>query len=159
MVAAGDIGGHLVVVQVEHLLASPAGSFTIVGGEVHLDRGVGEHHRADVPALDHRGPVGRQPFPLTENHLGPHLRVGGHRAHGPRHLGVADLDGGVDPVDRHGPVDGQVHGPGQLGHRNGVGRVDSPPDGREGHGAVHGARVEVGQAEPLGDSAGHRGLS
>ncbi len=71
------------------------------------------------------------------------------------HLGAADLDGGVHPVDDHGVGHVQLELVGQAGHRSGVVRVDAPADGGKGHGPVHGAGVEIVQAEALGQGPGH----
>ena len=100
-VAAGEVGGHRLVVEVGDLLGAPLGPHLGIGGEVHLELGVGEHDRADVAALEHAAAVGRRPLALAPHHLGAHGRVGGHDADRPADLGAADLDGGVDAVDGH----------------------------------------------------------
>ena len=114
-VAAGQVGGHRLVVQVGHLLGPARGPDLGAGVEVHLELGVGEHHRADVAALHHAAAALGGPLPLAAAHLVAHPGVGGHDAHGPGHLGAADLDGGVDAVDRRPcrrrPCAGRGRGP------------------------------------------------
>ena len=65
VIPPGDVGGDLVVVQVEHLFAAPAGPFPVVGGEVHL------HRRWETRPCRCRGPRplrprGRRPIPAAE---------------------------------------------------------------------------------------------
>ena len=131
-----------------------------IGGEVHLELGVGEHDRADVAALEHPAAVVGHPRPLAPDHLGAHRRVGGHDADGTAHLGAADLDGGVDAVDGHAvgsQLDLDVAG--QAAHDLGVAGVDPAAQGGEGDRAVHGAGVEVLEAEAGGQRLGHGGLA
>ena len=53
------------------------------GRQEHLDLGVRQHHRADVPAV-HNNVVGACQLPLHLQQVRPHRRVGGHGggAHG-----------------------------------------------------------------------------
>ena len=143
-VSSGEVGRDRLVVEVGHLLRATLGPHLGVGGQVHLELGVREDDGADVAALEHSAVARRHPLPLPANHLRPHRRVGGHDAHGPADLGPADLDGGVDAVDRHpvGP-DLQLDVGDDPSDLFGLRWVDAAAQGGEGDRAVHRAGVEV----------------
>ena len=101
VVTAGDVGGHLVVVHVEQLLAATLSTLLVAGGHVDLYRGFREDDRPDVTSLDHSRSPRLRPIPAGGGRAPTHLGVGGHHAHGPGHFGAAHLDGGVHPVDQH----------------------------------------------------------
>ena len=143
VVAPGDVGGHLVVVHVEHLLAAPLSALLVAGGHINLYWSFRENDRPDVAALDHARALSFGPLALAPDQLLAHLGVDGHDANGPRHLGAADLDRGVHIVHHHPLGHVQFHVGGQLGHRRGVLGVDPAAYGAEGNGPVHGPGVEV----------------
>ena len=59
-VAAGEVGGDGLVVEVGDLLAAALGPDLGIGGQVHLELRVGEHDGADVATLEHAAaPLGR----------------------------------------------------------------------------------------------------
>ena len=120
---------------VRALLRPAPGPLVGGGGEVDLDVGVGEDHRADVPALDHPAPPLGHPLPLALHQHRPHRRVGRHRRHRPAHLGAADGLGHVGPVHLHpvadldgrGPGPARPRRPGPTGRWPGRGRPRPPP--------------------------------
>ena len=99
MVAPGYVGGHIVVVHVEHLLAPPLRPLLVTCGHVDLYWSFREDDGTDVASFDHPRAVDLGPFPLAADKLSAHPGVGGDDAHGPSDLGAAHLYGGVDPVD------------------------------------------------------------
>ena len=62
-VALGDRRRDLLVAQVGDLLVPPLRPHLGIGGEVHLELGVGEHDRTDVAALDDASPSRPRPTP------------------------------------------------------------------------------------------------
>ena len=129
-VALGDRRRHVVDVAAD-LGDPPLGAGPRRRRDEQLQRGVREHHRADVTALDHAAASLIGPLSLTRPQLLADRRVGGDGADRLGDLAAADLGGRVDAVDEHaGLGDRQVHRPGQLGDGGVVGHRRSPGAGR-----------------------------
>ena len=123
-----------------------------VGGQEHLDRGVGRHHGGDVAPLGDPVAVGDQRL-LLGHQRGAHAGVGGHARGRLGHLGRADRLGHVAAVDQHAIADLDLD---PLRHLRG--RLAALGRG-QADGAVHRAGVEVREAELARDGAGHGGLA
>ena len=120
-------------------------------GEVQLQLGVGEHHRADVAPLDHSPAALGGPCLLAGTHLGAHLAVGRDHSHRAGDLGGADRSGGIHPVDEHATLaDLQMYRSSQRTDRRRVVERQFAAHRGERHRAVHRPGVEVLEAEPLG---------
>ena len=154
------VGGRVAAVALHGAAQGACGG---VGREEHLDLGVGEDDRADVAALGHD--VARLGcLALDREHGGSHLGHGRDGADVGVHLGRADLGGAVLAVDEHdgalgGVYEADVELVGQLAHRDGVVDVEATGNRGVGDGAVHRARVEVGEVGALGHGAGDGGLA
>ena len=83
------------------------------------------------------------PFALATDEFLAHIRVDGDDTHRPRHLRVANFDGGVDVVHEYAVGHLQFHVGGQFGHGRRVLRVDPTAYGAEGDGPVHRPGVQV----------------
>ena len=147
----------------------------LAGGDEQADVRVGCDDGGDVAALGHDagaagegagppGGLGADELSLEPGELGADLEVGGDPGDDGGDVGVADGGGDVLAV---------AHDAGRLGvhaHSEGHGLdcarhgarvikvhalVLAPPGGRP----VHGAGVEIGQAEPGGDAPGDGGLA
>ena len=96
----------------------PLGAHSRRGREVQLQRGVGEHDRADVAALDHPAPALGRPLPLAAHaaRRAPRL-LAATALTAVGDLAAADLGRGVDAVDEHAVRrrPSQVERLGQLG--------------------------------------------
>ena len=92
---------------------------------------------------------------------------GGHRAHGAIDLGSADGVGHLIVADEHAArhwvalhmPEGDVVGTGDSPQGRLVVERDAVLQGAPGDGAVHGPRVQAGEAELFGHGLGHGGLS
>ncbi len=126
------------------------------GGEEDLERRVRADHGSDVPALGDVVP-GRDQLPLALHHRLPHLRMDRDVGCGDGHLGRANLTPHRPAIEPHRTtLEADVKRPGELAERLAVVHVNPLSQRRQGDAAVHRPRVEVGEAERLGDAAGHR---
>ncbi len=144
-----------------HLCGTPGRPGRGIGGEVDLHRTVGEHHRTDVPSLDHRvAAVLGHPSSLEIDHDPANLGNRSYPADDPCDVTFPDLPSHVFAVEEHPTVDLPVLVPAHLGgHRRRIVGVDSGPQHGEGSRPVVGAGVEMGPAEQFGDPASHRRLA
>ena len=160
-VAAGDVGGHGLVVEVGDLLRAAGGPHLGPGVEVHLELGVGEHDRADVATLDDAAAVALRPS-----------RAAGRPARRARSaLAATELTARVTSGPRISMVastpstrtPSSVTSRSTLRARAATGSasagVDVVAERGEGDGSVHGAGVEVPQTEPFGQQPGHGRLA
>ena len=145
------------------------------GGQQQAHVGVGGDDGGDVAPLRHNaGPAGEGGGPavglgaddraLEAGELGAHLQVRGHRRDDGGDVGLADGRGDVDAVADHAgrarvQTHVQGHGPHGPGHGRGVAQVHAAALAPPGGGAVHGAGVEVGQAQPGGHAPRDGGLA
>ena len=142
------------------------GALLIGGGEEHLHGRIGEHHGADVAALHHVVAGVADAALLVEQRLA-HGGRGGHRAHGAVDLGSADGVGHLIVADEHAArhwvalhmPEGDVVGAGDSPQGRLVIERYAVLQGAPGDGAVHGPRVQAGEAELFGHGLGHGGLS
>ena len=146
----GLLGGRDVAATL--LGGAALGAGRRVGDQEDLDLRVGRHHRADVAALDHDAALADDRA-LELEQPGPHGGDGADRADRGVDLVGADRQGDVDAVDHDrralrvgADQDLRVEHP--RGHRVGVVDVDVVPQQPPGHGAEHGAGVEVAQSQP-----------
>ena len=168
--------GRIVGVAAEHLvargleglgvvaaanLARTAGEPRLLGGrQQHAHVGVGRHDRRNVPALGDYAHVGRRyDLALAPLHLGAHAEIrrdlrddaGKLRLpYGLRDVHAVAHDLLIVWVERHV----QRHGDRRLGHGVEVVEVDSPALAMPRRRPIHGAGVEVAQAEPFGHLLG-----
>ena len=147
-IALCDRRRDLLVAQVGDLLVPPLRPHLGVGGQVHLELGVGEDDRPDVATFDDAAASRLSPRALTPAHLGAHVGVRGDDAHGAGHLGPPDLDARVDAVDEHTLLaDVELDVVRDPGDRGVLARVDAAPERGERDSPVHRTGVEVLEAE------------
>ncbi len=132
----------------------------VARGDEHLERRVGQHHRADVAAFHHSPAVFPDPRPLPVDEHRAHRGMRRHLRDRARHLGPADRARHVATGELHATVF-EHHGGGtrHRGHRLGVGEIDPRVHRRQRDRAVHRAGVERRQPERIGDPARHRRLA
>ena len=130
------------------LPAAAARTFFRGSRQKNLDRGIRQHHRADVPAVHHHIVFPRQ-LPLHFQQVRPHRRMGGDRGGIQGNLRQADLFRHVLPVQRHmlkavlpvGQADLQLRQKG--GNRLPVSGIHTFCIGPIADGAVNGAGIHI----------------
>src|SRR5262245_7584162 len=160
LVAQPEIGGQSVGADVGTLGQAALRPHAPVSREVDLHVRARRNDRADVAALhDCVGLGGELPLPLA-HHLADlrMARHNGHRAVGAR---MADRRRDVLPRDPYVPRFVELHrvGGGKLAEAFAVLELDLLAQRQPGHGAVHGAGVEVAHAESLGEPPSHGALA
>ena len=120
-----------------------------VGLEIDLHLGLGGDDGADVPAFDHDVAIGAELALALAHHLA-HLGVPRDHRHHAVDPNLADRVGDVGVVDQHPAVGGEDDG---LLHRQPaearpVAEVEPAAQREPGEAPVHGAGVEVAEAEP-----------
>src|SRR5580700_8697846 len=142
-------------------LAGPAvGPGGAVGGEEHLDRGVGRDDGADVAPLGDDSVRLVNDVPLLRDQVRPDPRNRSHGADRAGHLAGPDRRGHVGAVDP-GPGRARVGADlddrfgGQLADQAGVADSYAPLEQPPGQGPVHGPGIQVPHAQ--GDRRAPRG--
>ena len=137
---------HGLVVGAE-LLGAPPGAHLGRGGEEDLDLRVRAHDGADVAALGDPVAV-LEDLLLLAHERHPHADVGADLRGRFRDRGRADRVGDVTAVEQHAVAQLDLERLGDLG------RLAAPLAHGERDAAIHRARVEISEAQPLGGGAG-----
>ena len=132
----------------------PARALLLLRGEIDLQLGAGRDDGADVAPLGHPVPPAQQLSLLGHERLA-HTLLGGHARGLARDLGRADLAADLAPVEQHAPLP-QLD-PRVAGQPRGVALGRGQREQRDA--AVHGAAVQVGEAESPRERARDRGLA
>jgi hypothetical protein len=142
------------------LIDPTAGSLPRLGDEIELQRGVREHHRADVAALHHR-PVLAQ-GPLRGAHHRPDLRVLRDGAHVGLDSRGLEVTRGRRAVDQELPLRPGAQREPQGLHESRQSRpvldLDVSSTCRQGERPVHRPRVHVREPEGPGEEPGEGAL-
>ena len=146
-----DRGGDPARLQLQE---PPLGAHPRRGRQEELRLGVGEHHRADVPPLEHRARRGRaSPEPLLQaEERVAHHRPGAEGRGRLAHLRAADRGGHVPIAELHLAAQPEAQGLGELGQELREAGVVVERHAallrREGRGPVDRPGVHQGQPHP-----------
>ena len=142
------------------VLGSPSRSARCwIGDQIDLEVGVGGNRRADVAPFDDDAiVVVRDRLALHRDELLTYGWHGGDMAHGGGDVLAADRLGDVDSVGMDRGIERidarlELYALGRRGNRVGIAEIRAGLQERPRHRAVHRARVEVREAEPIGHSA------
>ena len=165
MVALGDLGFELA--QLGHgeaplgqVLGPAAGALSHRGREEHLELRIGEHGGADVAAFGHQATPGPHGL-LLAGEGRAHAAMGRHHRHLASDLRATDRLGHVLAVDRYplrplgAGAELEIEVQQQASHGVGIGWINAGRGHQPGDGPIHGAGVEVNQAEAGGKGLGH----
>ena len=165
VIALNDVVQHLLVgdflARLSQLVEAALRAHLAGGSQVDLHRRVGQHHRADVPAVhDHALAAGD--FPLEVDQTFAHRAHGGDLRGGGGGFGRADALGHVLAVEEHAlHAVAEFHA--QVGRARGLGdglRAAMAVLGHvQAHGAIHRAGVQIGRVQGLGDGLGDGGFA
>ena len=156
MIPALDVGQHGLVVVAQPgrdvLVVAPPRPFLGRRGQEDLHVGVGQHHGADVAALDHDAPLARRQLALQLHQPGPHRGHRRYRRHRLGHFVAADLSrnvfsGKVRAILVGVVADGQVDVRRGSADRIRVVQIDPGPQHRQRHDPVHRAGVQIACAQ------------
>jgi hypothetical protein len=136
------------------------GADVLVGDEIDLHGGVRRNDRADIAAFDHDVPYTAE-LALPVAHDLAHTRIPCDDGNHPVDFGLPDRRGHIGAVDPDAVVLVEPHGLllRESRDRIGVREVEVAPHREPGERAVHRARVEVAEVEPLGERARHSALA